>query len=299
MAGSSISNNTTYRVRVRSISLPTTSHPSIHSIKKELNGVETWVSMSSSCKPSIEAIYDGLLKLSRLYECMHEVMSVLCSNQDEKHVKELMDTLIGFLDVCDIMRDIMSRYKEHVRDLQCALRRRKGDTCVKNSTVRFNNFRKEVKKDVKRLLTSLKQTMVVKSQDHSHQHQDDHDHVVVARMVLEVTVSVFESLLIHFVMPNSQTTNTCKWSMVVSKLIQRTRVACEDQRYQQTKDIARLNLVLGGQCIQGEQLSCWWNDVCMLEALEAQIERIDDGLECIFRSMIRTRASFLNIVSNY
>ncbi|XP_076898733.1 uncharacterized protein LOC143552378 [Bidens hawaiensis] len=290
MACSYISNNTSYGIR--SISLPTTSHdPSADSIKKELNAIETWV-MSSTCKPTIETIYDGLMKLSRLYEGLHEFINLLCSARNEKWVEELMDRLVGFLDVCDIVRDIMSRYKEHVRDLQCASRRRKGDSSIP----RYNCFRKMIKKDVKRLIASLKQSKVAKSPDHHHHH---HEVQVVIKRVLEVTVYVFESLLMPFVTRSSQTPKANKWSMVVSKLIQRTKVSCEEHHYQNANDVEGLDDVLRSQCIKEDRFSSLWNDACIWEAMEAQIERIEDGLECIFRSLIRTRASLLNVVSNY
>ncbi|KAF5790966.1 hypothetical protein HanRHA438_Chr09g0400811 [Helianthus annuus] len=297
MACSYTSNNTTYGVR--SISLPTTSHSSTYNIKKELNDIKTCAMYSSSCKPSIETLYDGLLKLSRLYECLHEFINVVCStHDDEKWVEELRDGLVGFLDVCDIMRDIMSRYKEHARDLQCALRRRKGDSSIEISIARYKCFRKMIKKDVKRLIASLKRSTVAKSQDRRHHHHHPH-HEVVIKMVMEVTVSVFESLLMHFVMPNSETPKASRWSLVVSKLIQRTRVACEEHHDQHTKDIESLDVVLHGQCIKDDRFSSWQNDAYLWDVMEAQIDRIDGGLEYMFRSMIKTRSYLLNIISNY
>ncbi|KAK9067434.1 hypothetical protein SSX86_014763 [Deinandra increscens subsp. villosa] len=292
MACSYLSNHNTYGVR--SISLSATPNLSTDSIKKELNGIETLVMSPSSCKPSLEAIYDGLMRLSRLYECTHELINLLCTC-DKKWVEDLLDILVGFLDVCETMREIMSRYKEHVRDLECALRRRKGDSSIESSIARYNSFRKTVKKDVKRLMASLKRSMVAKSQD---RHCEAH-HEVVIKMVMEETVSIFECLLMAFVMPNTQVPKTCKWSMVVSKLIQRTRVACEEHHYHQTNDIGSLDVVLHDRCVKVDRCSSWWNDACILEAMETQIGRIGDGLECIFRSLIRTRVSLLNIVSNY
>lgn len=281
-------NNITYVVR--STSLPTTSHPSTHTIEKELNKIKTWVLSSSSCKQSTESICNGLLTLSRLYECLHDSIKFLSSIRNEKWVEEILERLVGFLDVCGIMKDILSQIKEHVRDLHCALRRRKGDSSVESSISSYNCFRKRVKKDVKRLISSLNKSTVAKSSgDHSE---------VIFNMIMEVTISIFESLLMNFVMGYSQTRKTNKWSLVISKLTPRTRVGCDEHHFQKTNDFEGLHDKLLNRFTRKE-FSSWSSAICRLETIEAEIERLENSLDCIFRRMIKTRACLLNIVSNY
>ncbi|XP_024978456.1 uncharacterized protein LOC112515764 [Cynara cardunculus var. scolymus] len=290
---------------IRSVSFPTTSHPTADKIEKELNDIKTWV-QSSPREPSTEAIFDGVLKLSRLYECMHEFFNSLSSTHNEKWMEKLMDDLVEFLDVCGIIRDLVSQIKEHIRDLQCALRRRKEDSSLETCTARYNCFRKKVKKDVKGLIGRLTRSVAAKSKDHDHHHHCMHE--VVVRMVMEVrevTVSVFRSLLTLFIMPDSRTSKACKWSLVVSKLIQKTKVACEEHHYQQqerywsaTNGLKGSDAVLLHRCVR-DGLSSWSYGKSRLEKMEGQIERMEGGLELIFRRLIRTRASLLNIVSHY
>ncbi|MFS8016692.1 hypothetical protein Hanom_Chr15g01371541 [Helianthus anomalus] len=73
-------------------------------------------------------------------------------------------------------------------------------------------------------------------------------------------------LLSHFCVLISKQKSTPKWS-IVSKFFQKGPVGCKDQH--------RIRV----------------------EALDSSTEDIENGLECMFRMLIRTRASLLNIVS--
>ncbi|KAL7606116.1 hypothetical protein Lser_V15G19459 [Lactuca serriola] len=288
---------------VRSISFPTTSHPITHRIENELTHIKTWVlsSWSSSCKPTTEAVSESLCKLSPLYGLLQELISSLSSIQNENWVDELMDGLVGFLDVCGIMRDIVLEYKGHVVVLQCALRKRNGVSTLENSIVQYNSFRKRITKDVKRLIASFKQSMARKLD-----HQHDHDHEVVIKTVKEVTdvtVTIFESLLKLFLIEDSRTPTENKWSIVVSKLFQKSRVTCEEHRHLQqeqrsriTYDFESLDVVCPTRSIK-DGLWSWSNGKCQLETMEAQLGRIEDSLESIYMTLISTRGSLLNTVS--
>nr|XP_043615785.1 uncharacterized protein LOC122587682 [Erigeron canadensis] len=276
--------NTNYEVR--SISLPTTSHPpSTHILEKEINDIKKW--MLSPCKPS--TICNGLMKLSTMYEGIHELIGLLSSIQAEKWVVEFMDKLVGFLDICGILKDILSQTKEQVIDLQYTLRRQKGNSSnLENNVAKYNCVRKKVKKDVKKLMACISKSKLVTSSNDRH-----HEHEVVIGMAMEVTVSLFEWLLMFIVMPLKETPKISKWFMVVSKLSRKTKVTCEEHLcYQPENDFEGLDVIMSrNECIK--------YDACRLERMEVQIERIEDNLDCICRRLIRTRVSLLNIVSNY
>ncbi|KAL4582803.1 hypothetical protein LXL04_007363 [Taraxacum kok-saghyz] len=291
--------------KVRSISFPPPLHPTTYRMEKELNDIKTCLlssSWSTSCKPNTEAVCEGLLKLSPLYEGIMELIKSLSFVQNEKWVEEPMDGLVGFLDVCGIMRNLVSELKGHVVVLQCALRSRKGVSIVEKSIGQFNGVRKRIRKDVKRLIASVKIPMAVTLEDHHHHHHDHELLIKRVKEVREVTVIIFESLLNLL---DSRTPVANKWPIVVSKLIKKTRVTCEEQHRRQQQehcgtifDLEVLGVMSPIRYIK-DGLSSWSYNKYQLETVEAQLERIEDNLESIYMTLIRTRASLLNIVSHY
>ncbi|XVF62266.1 hypothetical protein PTKIN_Ptkin08bG0203600 [Pterospermum kingtungense] len=63
------------KYHVRSISLPSRSHPSTLRVEDELNRFKTWESSSSSSSTS-EWICAGLSGLEDLYQCMDELLNM-------------------------------------------------------------------------------------------------------------------------------------------------------------------------------------------------------------------------------
>lgn len=292
----------TSRYQIRSISLPCRSHPSTIRIEQELNKLKTWEASSVFTEKSI---CDGLNGLTALYKCMEELLNLpltqqaLSNNQNEKWVNELLDGSVKFLDICGLARDMVSQIKEQVRDLRCALRRRKGDPSIEESVAEYISFRKRIKKDAKKLGADLKQA------DNASGCQPvanlDHHIIAVIRVLVEVgemTASIFESMLLFFSASVSKPKPT-RWSLV-SKLIQKGTSACEYQEgfpmnELESVDAALLNLCKNGSSNEGDRVQIAQN---RLEEIEVQIESLDGGLECIFRCLIRTRASLLNILSH-
>ncbi|KAI3824254.1 hypothetical protein L1987_05705 [Smallanthus sonchifolius] len=250
---------------IRSVSLPTRSHPSTLQVEEELVKFKTWET-SVSCVSDAETIYSGLTNLGRMYTCVENLLSLpltrqaLSHNQYEKLVLELEDRSMRLLDICGSLRDIVSQIKEHVRDVQSALRRRKGGLIIDAS------FLKKLTKDAKKGVVDFKQI------DHAYGAKpwniDNHLSSVirVLRTVSEASVSVFGMILSYLSVLVSKPKSAIKWS-IVSKFIQEGEAVCKDQ--------PRMRI----------------------EALDCSIEDIENGLECLFRRLIRTQASLLNIIS--
>ncbi|GFY87807.1 hypothetical protein Acr_05g0014460 [Actinidia rufa] len=93
---------------------------------------------------------DDLLKLNLTQQA-------LSPHQHEEWVDGLLDGSLRLIDVCGVLRDLMSQIKEHVRDLQSSLRRRKGDSSTEIVIAKYISFRKTMKKDVKKLIATVKQ----------------------------------------------------------------------------------------------------------------------------------------------
>ncbi|XP_060193015.1 uncharacterized protein LOC132622427 [Lycium barbarum] len=189
-----------------SISLPSRSHPATERIEEELNKLKTW---EFSASPTAEAVYNGLLGLCEVHKCMGDLLNLpltlqaLSQCQNKKWVDEILDKSVRFLDICGTTRDIVSQFKENVKDIQSSLRRRKGDLSMEASSTNYTSLSKKMKKDAKGLITALKRM--------------DHEEVVavmevdqlvpaVIRMLREVStmgVLVFQMVLVFLSAPIS------------------------------------------------------------------------------------------------
>lgn len=253
------------RQTIRSISLPTRPHPSTLQVEEELTNLKTWESSTSRILDA-EKISCGLASLERLYTCVDDLLSLpqtqqaLSHYQHENLVHELLDRSMRVLDICGSVRDLVSQVKEHLRDVQSAVRRKKSDFILDVS------FLKKLKKESKTSVANLKQI------EHFYGSKplnlDTHLSSVirVIRESSEVSVSVFGLLLSFFSVSIPKSKSETKWSMV-SKFIQK------------------------GATSKGQPRIC-------MEGFDCNIEGIENGLDLMFRRMIRTRATLLNILSH-
>ncbi|XP_055804407.1 uncharacterized protein LOC129873354 [Solanum dulcamara] len=257
---------------VRSISFPGRSHPTTQSVEEELNKLQ---SLEVLVAPA--AVSNGLLGLEKLYKCIDDLpnlpqtLQALSQSLNVKWLDELLDKSLRLLDLCGTLRELVSQCKENVRDLQSALRRRKGDSTTNDSVERFTSFSKKMKRDSKRSVSTLKQmdqeTAVSVLLD------ADQDTIAVIRALREantVCLSYFQKLLSCLCVPLLKP-EPSKWSLL-SRLIQKDRIASECQEE---------NMSLGTR----------------LETFEAYLYSFEDGLEAIYRCLIRSRSSLLNIFS--
>ncbi|KAJ0693744.1 hypothetical protein HanPI659440_Chr15g0600751 [Helianthus annuus] len=119
----------------RSTSLPTRSHPIILQAQEEIQKFRTWEASISSV-PTADTICSALTRLQVLYECVDSVLSLpltqqaLTQSQYRELVNGLLDKSISLMDICGSTRDLVSQVKENARDVQSALRRRKGEVSL-------------------------------------------------------------------------------------------------------------------------------------------------------------------------
>ncbi|KAL8103001.1 uncharacterized protein LOC141679416 [Apium graveolens] len=280
---------------IRSISLPCRPHSSTYKMEQELNKLKTWETEVSSNAPTAETICNGLSGLGELYRCTDDLLNLpftrqaLSSLQHDESINELLDGSIRFLDICGSTKDIMSQVKVNAADLHSCLRRRpKGDP---SSFTKYTMFRKKISKDAKRLTAVLKQ---VDDRTSGLQFVDLDQHLIslirVLNEVTATTISVFDYVLLY--LATSTKAKSTKWS-AVSRLVHKSRVACEDhqQMNEMEKVDAELSSMISGSSKESDLLKQ------RLEALEAGVEGIENELECMFRHIIRFRTSLLNIVS--
>ncbi|KAG6646368.1 hypothetical protein CIPAW_07G004800 [Carya illinoinensis] len=185
---------------------------------------------------------------------------VLSQHQHEKYFEELLDGSVRLSDICGITREATLQIREHVQALQSALRRRKGDSSIESSINNYTCFREKMKKDAKKLITALKQM----ENKFGASPALDLDHPVCASKP-----------------------KPTGWSLV-SKLIHKGAIACEEKQ----EKVNQMQVVDAASDAEKTQSAHR-----RLEDLMISIEDLENGLECVFRRLIKTRASLLDIIS--
>ncbi|XP_072069283.1 uncharacterized protein [Arachis hypogaea] len=294
------------KYQLRSISLPSRSHPSTIRVDEELIKLKTWEATSTSTSKSIaigfSLLQDLYLSLDAFLN-MASTQHVISQNQggDEKYFEEVLDGSIRVLDICGITRDIILQIKENVQSLHSSLRRRKGDSSVEKSVLEYNLFTKKMKKNSKKVITNLK-------------HMDSNfgvspilnlgDHfgavVRVLREVILMNLFVFQLLLSFFNMSKSKSkSKSTKWLMV-AKLLHKGVIACDEDNSQNVNELqcveASLSTLLIEGINNGEKMHIAHEK---LGALENVLESLDNNLDSTFRNLIKTRASLLNMIFHH
>ncbi|AES95256.1 hypothetical protein MtrunA17_Chr5g0406481 [Medicago truncatula] len=283
--------NTKYHVR--SNSFPSQSHPNSTRIEQELCKIKTWKATSTSTSDSIT---NGLFLLEDLYISLEDLLNMsstqkaFAHHQGEKFVEELLDGSVKVLDICGITRDIMLQINENFQSIHSSLRRRKGESSIEKSVAEYKFFTKKMKKNVTKLITSLKH-MESKFGASSLLNKLDQDLVAVItvlREVIAMNLSTFRSLF-SFLVGSSSKSKAAKW-LKVTKLMQK-RVTCEENMESfnefQCVEASLRTLISEGSNVAHEGF----------EALENAIESIENGLENIFRRLVKTRVCLLNIMT--
>ncbi|CAL5188215.1 unnamed protein product [Lathyrus oleraceus] len=281
------------KYHVRSNSFPSQSHPSSTRIEQELNKFKTREATSTS-----DSITNGLSMLEDLYISLEDLLNmasiqkVISHHQGEKFVEELLDGSIKILDICGITRDTLLEIRENVQSLHSSLRRRKGDSSIEKSVSEYKFFSKKMKKNVTKLISSLKH-MECKFGASSLLNQDQ-DVVVVINVLREVIVmnmSLFQSIL-SFLASKSK---AIKW-MKMAKLVHRKEVSCEEN-LESFNELQCVEASLRTLLREGSDASKMRATHESLEALENAVERIENGLESVFRRLVKTRVCLLNIMT--
>ncbi|MED6136620.1 hypothetical protein PIB30_057672 [Stylosanthes scabra] len=275
------------KFHIRSNSFPNGSHPSYTKVQEELNKLRSYEATSTSTSDSIGT---GLSLLQDLHVSLDDLLNVASTQkvisrcQGDKCVEEILDGSIKVLDICGITRDKVMQIKENVQSLHSVLRRKKADSTVGSSIAEYNLFTKEIKKNAKKLITSLKHSKFgatpLLDED-----QDVANVIGILREVIEMNMSVFQSLLSFLAGPPSKSKAT-KW---MNKLIHKGELNSQNFNELQCVDAALSTILNEGSNMQIAH--------DRLDALENAIESLENNLENLFRHLIKTRASLLNIMA--
>ncbi|KAF4357642.1 hypothetical protein F8388_007178 [Cannabis sativa] len=252
---------------VRSNSLPSKSHPVIEECNNHLLilGASHATSSSSSIARQLSGLED-------LHICVEKLLQLPLTRQafsqgrQEKWVDELVDGSLRLLDLCSTAKDAVLHTKECARDIQSTMRRK---VSLESEIKKYSASRKVVKKAIQKALKSLKG---VESKD----------------LAFNATKSSEISALVS-VMREVEASKLSGWSLV-SKLVQSKRVAGDEDV---VNEFAKVDAALLSQ-----ETNKAGQAMLELKNLEMCVQDFEQMLESLFRRLIKTRVSLLNILNN-
>ncbi|XP_057518340.1 uncharacterized protein LOC130799253 [Amaranthus tricolor] len=245
----------------RSLSFPSKSHPAADQVEQQLCRVR------SSQAASTSSLTNKLTDLNDLYKCVDEFLQLPVNQktQSGSWVDEVLDGSLRLLDVCSTSRDVLAQSKEMLQEIQSVLRRRcSSELNISNHVSEYLKARKTIKKVIQKCSKGIRE--VVKT-------NEANPIEATLKDVQAITVDIFKSLFSYI--GGSQ-----KSSWTFSKFVRGQKSEKE------TAAISELDAIDATV------------DMSQLVKLESNIEEIDRVLECLFRHLVKTRATLLNILSN-
>ncbi|CAE5958063.1 unnamed protein product [Arabidopsis arenosa] len=201
-----------------------------------------------------------------------EARESLCQQGKENWIEQVSEASLIMLDVCNVSKDVMALVRHGLQDLQLTLRCNGSNLTEKIAA--YNRYRNKLKKETLKCLNSLKSiegggrgTMEMQSIEQNLLFVGE-----VLKEVRRAVVTMVESL----------------FSLVCAPWLERK------------PSIGSYSSIFT------MQFCCFddaWDEVAMqsastrLEAAEITVEELEIELECIFRRLIQTRVSLLNILT--
>ncbi|KAK6131430.1 hypothetical protein DH2020_034833 [Rehmannia glutinosa] len=188
------------------------------------------------------------------------VQQALSHQEGGDWINELLEGSLRLVDLCGFSREVVCLTKESIQELESSIRRKADDINA------YETSRKKINKMIIKNLKSFNQNCAALP-------EKDSDLKAIGSMLKETEAldfSVLKSVLIVL----SEAKGSSKqrsWSSLFSKFVQTSRVS--------KKGTDNINLK-------------------QLKATEMTIQEIEEGLEGLFRSLVKTRVSLLNALSH-
>jgi len=282
----------------RSNSLPSRPHPLILKCNEHLESLRA----SKATTFSSLVLSHKIRCLQDLIDCVEKLthlpltQDVLLHERQEKWVDELLDGSLRVLDVCSAAKDALLHTKECTREIHSIIRRKRGgEVELTAEAKKFLTSRKVVKKAIFKALANMNGTS--KSCNVSSTTNKDHRTVALIALLQDTevaTLSTFQTLL-QFISGSTQTKSN-SW-LSISKLIQPKRVSCsevaDESEFAQV-DAALQSFAFAKTCKFEETINLQRH----LEKMESCIQDFEEGLEFLFRRLIKIRVSLLNVLNH-
>ncbi|CAN1770832.1 hypothetical protein LINPERHAP1_LOCUS11719 [Linum perenne] len=247
----------------------------------------------SEATTSSSSIYHKLNSLQDLYDCVDQLLQLPLTQQTivQKSFSELLDGSLRLLDLCSTAKDALSQIKESVFELQSAIRRRQGG--LEGETRRYLNTRKIVKKAIQKVLKGMESRTKSNSSANDSEVVTMVEAISMLREAESIVVEVLESLLSFISQSNSKSTS---WSLV-SKLMasKKNEVSANTNEFAEVDACLKTSTSKVDACLKTSKST---EEIqAHLKNLQPCIQDLEEGVESLFRCLIKTRSSILNILS--
>jgi len=302
-----LSNQTTHQP-VRSVSLPSRIHPLSVKLRTALSRLSIWRRSSSSISVSAsfgyETVLVGLVNLTELYGCVHELLEspyvkhTLLHHQEGKLLDESLDGSVLLLDVYEGTREVIVAMREHVTNLKSALRR-KGS--LEKEAKAYFNLRKKAKKEISKQINALKK---METRDIST--NTDQDSAIastsVLRETIEITVSMFRHLLLFLsTIPPPPSPAIFKTTIGLLS-IPFVSPSLSDKSLILIKEMKSLDDVFLGSILDSRktlfEVETMENEKMRRDVVEDGFRDLEAELDSVSKCLVKNRVLFLNILSN-
>ncbi|CAI0407771.1 unnamed protein product [Linum tenue] len=256
----------------RSNSLPARSHPLVSEIDEQVCRLR----QSQAASTSSSSIGRNLNGLQDVYDCVDQLLRLPTTQQalinDQNCFNELLDGSLRILDLCNTAKDALSQMKESVAEIQSAIRRRQDG--LQGEIRRYLKSRKTVVKAIQKVLKG----MVSKKSTSS----NNVETVSMLKEAESAVVDVLESLLTFISQSSSKPTSWSLFKRVASVAATENEFSATENEFSDVDAALKMNN-------SGEEVQV------QLKNLQPCIQDLEEGVESLFRRLIKTRASILNI----
>ncbi|XP_047961392.1 uncharacterized protein LOC125206142 [Salvia hispanica] len=208
---------------------------------------------------SVDTIISGLVGLADLYN------SITMDTQTPSSLEEALERSVKLLDCCSSIKEVAQMTRESVRALQSALRRKgSDDSSLRNDVTSYVASRKRMSKCAKKSLKALKSWEGGASD------------------VYGLTAAVFRSALLFF----SSSSSSSSWNRVARLVLSKSEAVI-------VNEVGCVDLALSSGEFDKKMAQR------SLQKLESCVDGIEEGLERMFRELVRSRVDLLNILTNH
>ncbi|XP_042486606.1 uncharacterized protein LOC122066848 [Macadamia integrifolia] len=274
----------------RSISLPCNSHPLISQLKDRINKLRSWESEAAATRPSSASLCDGLTHLKKVHDCFDDLLHLSQTQDSLRHrsdwVEKLLEDFLRFVDVYGIFRASLVALKEEHLAAQVAIRRRD-----ESKMASYVKALKTMDKEMRKLASVVRGIGKCSSSALAFVSNGDAELAAILRDVKEVTVTVSVALF-HGL--SSSSLSAKSWMVVGWRLLSKTQEKTKEEKgIRELEEAGKQSL----RCLRKKGDEEVRIALEKLQALEDCIGGIESGNERVFRSLMNTRVSLLNILT--